>query len=128
MTLGSGGSGAVASASALQPAAPKFCIYRTSDGQNIPALAIEYKAPHKLSVDEVVTGLESEIRPERDVINQDGQGFAFTAKALAAAVVTQLFSYMIGKGIQYGYVCTGQAFVFLHIPVHHRFGGLHIAA
>ncbi|WQF90495.1 Putative protein kinase [Colletotrichum destructivum] len=23
---------------------------------------------------------------------------------------------MIGKGIQYGYVCTGEAFVFLHIP------------
>ncbi|KZZ90804.1 hypothetical protein AAL_07030 [Moelleriella libera RCEF 2490] len=28
----------------------------------------------------------------------------------------QLFSYMIGKGIQYGYVCTGEAFVFLDIP------------
>ncbi|PNY19708.1 Uncharacterized protein TCAP_07480 [Tolypocladium capitatum] len=130
MSIGRGGAGAAASASAPKPAAPKvrrrargkgnradqFCIYRTSDGQNVPALAIEYKAPHKLSVDEVVTGLESEIRPERDVINQDGQGFAFTARALAAAVVTQLFSYMIGKGIQYGYVCTGQAFVFLHIP------------
>ncbi|KAH8744830.1 hypothetical protein F5883DRAFT_609768 [Diaporthe sp. PMI_573] len=37
------------------------------------------------------------------------------AKALAAAIVIQLFSYMIGKGIQYGYVYTGEAFVFLHI-------------
>lgn len=96
--------------------ADQFCIYRTSDGQNIPALAFEYKAPHKLSVDEIVTGLESEIQPERDVINKEDQGFAFAAKSLAAAVVTQLFSYMIGKGIQYGYLCTGQSFVFLHIP------------
>ncbi|ROT39292.1 hypothetical protein SODALDRAFT_339678 [Sodiomyces alkalinus F11] len=96
--------------------ADQFCIYRTSDGRNVPALAIEYKAPHKLSVDELATGLESEIQPDRDVINQDGEGFVFSAKALAAAVVTQLFSYMVGKGIQYGYVCTGQAFVFLHIP------------
>ncbi|RSL85359.1 hypothetical protein CEP52_016164 [Fusarium oligoseptatum] len=95
--------------------ADQFCIYRTSDGQNFPFVAIEYKAPHKLSVDEVVTGLESAIEPERDVINQDGEGFPFLARRLAAAVVTQLFSYMIGKGIQYGYVCTGQAFVFLHI-------------
>ncbi|RTE70912.1 hypothetical protein BHE90_014686 [Fusarium euwallaceae] len=95
--------------------ADQFCIYRTSDGQNFPSVAIEYKAPHKLSVDEVVTGLESAIEPERDVINQDGEGFPFFARRLAAAVVTQLFSYMIGKGIQYGYVCTGQAFVFLHI-------------
>ncbi|KND87652.1 hypothetical protein TOPH_07728, partial [Tolypocladium ophioglossoides CBS 100239] len=75
----------------------------TSDGQKVPALAIEYKAPHKLSVDEAITGLESEIQPERDVINKDGQCFAFTARRLTAAVVTQLFSYMIGKGIQYGY-------------------------
>ncbi|KAB5560312.1 hypothetical protein GE09DRAFT_1173007 [Coniochaeta sp. 2T2.1] len=47
----------------------QFCIHRRSDGRRCPALAIEYKAPHKLSVDEV-----------------------------------------------YGYICTGQAFVFLHVP------------
>ncbi|KAK0701162.1 hypothetical protein B0T21DRAFT_379291 [Apiosordaria backusii] len=96
--------------------ADQFCIRRISDGQGSPVLAIEYKAPHKLRVEEIVTGLESEIWPERDVINKDGQGFVFMSRALAAAVVTQLFSYMIGKGIQYGYMCTGEAFVFLHIP------------
>ncbi|KAM4061551.1 kinase [Hirsutella rhossiliensis] len=131
MSLGTGSTGPTEPASGPKPpAAPKarrrargkgnradqFCIYRTSDGQKVPALAIEYKAPHKLSVDEVITGLESEIQPERDVINKDGQGFAFTARRLTAAVVTQLFSYMIGKGIQYGYVCTGQTRAFLHIP------------
>ncbi|RDA83115.1 hypothetical protein CP532_4445, partial [Ophiocordyceps camponoti-leonardi (nom. inval.)] len=96
--------------------ADQYCIYRRSDGQDIPMLAIEYKAPHKLSVDQVVTGLASEIQPERDVIDKDGQGFAFAARRLAAAVVTQLFSYMIGKGMQYGYVCTGETLAFLHIP------------
>lgn len=96
--------------------ADQFCIYRTLDGTNTPATAIEYKAPHKLSQDELVTGLVSEIQPERDVINRDGEDFAFAAKALATAVVTQLFSYMVGKGIQYSYVCTGQVFVFLRIP------------
>ncbi|RYP56570.1 hypothetical protein DL771_011749 [Monosporascus sp. 5C6A] len=96
--------------------ADQFCIYRTSHGQNIPTVAIEYKPPHKLSLDEIVMGLESEIQPKRDVIHKDGNGFAFASRTLAAAVVTQLFSYMIGKGIQYGYVCTGEAFVFLFIP------------
>ncbi|KAK6206178.1 hypothetical protein QIS74_13597 [Colletotrichum tabaci] len=76
--------------------ANQFCIHRTSDGRNIPAVAIEYKALHKLRRNEVVTGLASEIQPERDVINKDGEGFAYASKALAAAVVTQLFSYMIG--------------------------------
>ncbi|EFZ04007.2 lipopolysaccharide kinase (Kdo/WaaP) family protein [Metarhizium robertsii] len=93
-----------------------FCIYRTSECRNVPALAVEYKAPHKLSLDEIITGLEAEVQPERDVINKDSQGFVLTARRLAAAVVTQLFSYMIGKGIQFGYICTGQALVLLHIP------------
>jgi hypothetical protein len=95
--------------------ADQFCIYRTSDGANVPITAIEYKPPHKLSQDEVVTGLVSEIQPDRDVINKDGEGFVFASKALATAVVTQLFSYMVGKSLQFGYVCTGQTLVFLYI-------------
>lgn len=96
--------------------ADQFCVYRRSDGRNVPALAIEYKAPHKLTRDEVVAGLRGEIQPERDVINKNGNGFAFASRRLTAAVVTQLFSYMVDKGIQYGYVCTGETFIFLHIP------------
>ena len=96
--------------------ADQFCICKTSEGANIPVVAIEYKAPHKLSVNEVVTGLSSEIQPDEDIIHKEGEGFEFAAKVLAAAVVTQLFSYMIGKGLQYGYVCTGETFVFLYIP------------
>ncbi|KAL6789533.1 hypothetical protein GGI42DRAFT_347225 [Trichoderma sp. SZMC 28013] len=96
--------------------ADAFCVYKTLDGRKIPTVAIEYKPPHKLSVDELVRGLESEIRPERDVIHQEDDGSpAFRDKALAAAVVTQLFSYMVKKGIRYGYICTGQAYCFLHI-------------
>ncbi|KAI1159000.1 hypothetical protein F5B18DRAFT_667149 [Nemania serpens] len=34
--------------------ADQFCIYKRSNGRNVPALAIEYKAPHKLTKDEVV--------------------------------------------------------------------------
>ncbi|KAL6789544.1 hypothetical protein GGI42DRAFT_365794 [Trichoderma sp. SZMC 28013] len=93
-----------------------FCVYKTLDGRKIPTVAIEYKPPHKLSVDELVRGLESEIRPDRDVIHQQDDGSpAFRDRALAAAVVTQLFSYMVNKGIRYGYICTGQAYCFLHI-------------
>ncbi|KAK5146187.1 hypothetical protein LTR04_001103 [Oleoguttula sp. CCFEE 6159] len=96
--------------------ADQFCIYKQSDGKGVPVVAIEYKAPHKLTVEEIVAGLASEIHPAKDVINQEGDDFIFLSRSLMAAVITQLFSYMIGKGIQYGYVCTGEAFVFLHIP------------
>ncbi|KAK3938277.1 hypothetical protein QBC46DRAFT_365611 [Diplogelasinospora grovesii] len=114
MFIGSGGTGAAMSVSAPRPLALKargkgnradqFCIYRTSDGRRFPALAIEYKAP------------ETERRRSCHG-SRDGDDSAFAARYLAAAVITQLFSYMIGKGIQYGYICTGQAFVFLYIPV-----------
>ncbi|KAJ2893950.1 hypothetical protein MKZ38_008056 [Zalerion maritima] len=68
-----------------------------------PALAIEYKAPHKRMRDELVTGRQSEIWSERDVINQNDEGFVFASRLFAAAIVTQLFAHMIRKDIQYGY-------------------------
>ncbi|KAH7019485.1 hypothetical protein EDB80DRAFT_700935 [Ilyonectria destructans] len=98
------------------PSPGQCCIYRTSNGCNVPVLAIEYKAPNKLSCDEITTGLASDIDLNHDVIHNDGQGFRSTARRLASTVVSQLFFYMVGKGVQYGYVCTGEAFVFLHIP------------
>ncbi|KAI0388206.1 hypothetical protein F5Y17DRAFT_463959 [Xylariaceae sp. FL0594] len=42
--------------------ADQFCVYRRSDGRNVPALAIEYKGPHKLTRDEVVADLRGEIQ------------------------------------------------------------------
>lgn len=94
----------------------EFLVFKTSDGAQAPVAAIQYKPPHKLSIHQLVTGLSSEIWPERDIINTNSDDFVSTSRRLATAAITQLFSYMIGKGLQYGYVCTGQAFVFLHIP------------
>lgn len=96
--------------------ADQFCIHHLSNDLRIPASATEYKPPHKLTLGEIVSGLVSEIQPDRDVINQEGEGFTFAARRLTTAVVTQLFSYMVGKGIQYGYITQGEAYVFLHIP------------
>ncbi|KAL2887437.1 hypothetical protein HOO65_050558 [Ceratocystis lukuohia] len=95
--------------------ADKFCLYNTSNYRNIPLVALEYKPPHKLTQDQLVTGLSSDIQPACDIINRDGEGFEFTSKCLASAAITQLFSYMLSKGIRYGYICTGEAFVFLNI-------------
>ncbi|KAJ6445211.1 Rab-GAP/TBC domain protein [Purpureocillium lavendulum] len=96
--------------------ADQFCIYRNESGRSYPSLAIEYKAPHKLSREQIVAGLGCEIRPQHDVINAEGEGFMFESTRLCAAVITQLFSYMLGLGTSYGYICTGEVFIFLHIP------------
>ncbi|KAI1954180.1 hypothetical protein LOZ12_004231 [Ophidiomyces ophidiicola] len=96
--------------------ADRFCVYRRGAEGNIPAIAIEYKAPHKLTCDEIITGLSGEIQPARDVIGKEENTSEFYSMRLVTVVITQLFSYMIGKNLQYGYVCTGEAFIFLHIP------------
>jgi len=96
--------------------ADQFCIYRHNDGQSIPAVAIEYKAPHKLMREEIVAGLSGEIVPDRDVIDKEIDSLESSSKWLLAAVITQCFSYMVNRGVQYGYIFTGDAIVFLHIP------------
>jgi len=47
----------------------QFCIYKQSEGPVVPVVAIEYKSPHKLTVEKIVAGLASEIHPASDVIN-----------------------------------------------------------
>ncbi|KAF2193045.1 hypothetical protein K469DRAFT_551681 [Zopfia rhizophila CBS 207.26] len=37
-------------------------------------------------------------------------------RRLMAAVITQAFSYMVKIGLEYGCVCTGEAFIFLRVP------------
>ena len=95
--------------------ADQFCVHLVANEQQKPVYAVEFKAPHKVTVPELVTGLHP-MDLARDVIDQEGDTFEFHATRLVAAVVTQIFSYMIDSGVQYGYICTGEAFVFLHIP------------
>lgn len=83
--------------------------------RRIPAYAGEFKAPHKLTLAELIAGFH-EMEPARDVIDKAGDTFEFHATHLVTAVVTQIFSYLVDSGVQYGYICTGEAFVFLHIP------------
>ncbi|CAK7274072.1 hypothetical protein SEPCBS119000_005982 [Sporothrix epigloea] len=93
-----------------------YCNYLTSDGTEIAKTVIDYRLPQELTQDVLLEGLVSEIQPARDVIGKRGGDAASASRARATAVVTQLFSCMIDKGIQYGYVCTGQTYIFLHIP------------
>ncbi|KAJ5794985.1 hypothetical protein N7457_001584 [Penicillium paradoxum] len=95
--------------------ADQFCVHTVANEQKKPVYAVEFKAPHKLTIPELVAGLH-EIDLARDVIDQEGDTFEYHATRLVSAVVTQIFSYMIDSGLQDGYICTGEAFVFLHIP------------
>ncbi|PYH64006.1 uncharacterized protein BO88DRAFT_458501 [Aspergillus vadensis CBS 113365] len=54
----------------------------------------------------------------RDVIDQEGKTFEFYAARLVAAMVTQIFSYMIDSGVRYSYICTGEAFADGELRLH----------
>ncbi|KAL2002533.1 hypothetical protein VTN02DRAFT_6556 [Thermoascus thermophilus] len=94
--------------------ADQFCFHVISDEQRVPVYAVEHKAPHKLSLAEILAGLH-EMDLENDVINTNGDSFEYYATRLVAAVITQLFSYMVDIGVRYGYICTGEALICLNI-------------
>jgi hypothetical protein len=96
--------------------ADQFCIYELSDGTKTITTAAEFKPPQKLPLKSIIAGLHGEIRPVEEVINKYSESFEFLSKRLVTAVIAQLFSDMIRKGIPWGYVYTGEAIIFLHIP------------
>ncbi|KAK4040486.1 hypothetical protein C8A01DRAFT_46203 [Parachaetomium inaequale] len=81
------------------------------------AFVVEYKAPHKLTVAHLRLGLrEMDIRTEVVVpITSNPEHFQYDSERLVAAAVTQTYHYMIENGLEYSYLSTGEAFVFLKI-------------
>ncbi|KAL1969138.1 hypothetical protein VTN77DRAFT_392 [Rasamsonia byssochlamydoides] len=92
-----------------------FCIQRRNNEQRIPIFAIEFKTPKKLSVPVLIAGFQ-EMQPARDVIDKKPDSFESWAKRLVAAAITEFYSYMVSRGVRHGYIFTGEAFLFLHIP------------
>ncbi|KAG6156822.1 hypothetical protein E4U11_005504 [Claviceps purpurea] len=96
--------------------ADEFCsIKRSSTGESEIVLAVQYKLPQKLPVSLLVAALDNttEINLDTGIIDEDGEEFG--PKQLVAAVIAQLFSVLVSKGLRFGYIDTGEAKVFLHI-------------
>ncbi|KAG6162716.1 hypothetical protein E4U11_002478 [Claviceps purpurea] len=92
-----------------------WSIKNSSTGDSEIVLAVEYKLPQKLPVSLLVAALDntSEMNLDTGIIDEDGEEFG--PKQLVAAVITQLFSTLVRKGLRFGYIDTGEAKVFLHI-------------
>ena len=107
-----------APASSVRVRADQFCVYNTSVDNTqirIPAFISEYKAPHKLQLGYINEGLDD--MDLQDVIRYcENETDRDRYRRLIAAVITQAFSYMVRSGLEYGYVCTGEAFIFLRVP------------
>ncbi|EZF70288.1 hypothetical protein H105_07348 [Trichophyton soudanense CBS 452.61] len=98
-----------------RPRADQFCVYNTGPERAIPAFIIEYKAPHKLTLAIIEAGL-MEMDVDDVVIYNESDDPVKLAQRRVAAVISQAFSYMIQAELEFGYVCTGEAFIFLRVP------------
>ncbi|CAI7673775.1 unnamed protein product [Penicillium palitans] len=98
-----------------RPRADQFCVYNKGPEEKVPAFIVEYKAPHKLMLAHIKAGLR-EMELDQVVRYQESDKPEDTCQRVVAAVIAQAFSYMIKGGMEYGYVCTGEAFIFLRVP------------
>jgi hypothetical protein len=86
------------------------------------AFVVEYKAPHKLTLPHLRLGLR-EMDIYNGVVNrcsiptsEDADAlFQYHSDELVASAVSQTYHYMIEGGLEYSYLTTGEAIVFLKV-------------
>jgi predicted Ser/Thr protein kinase len=103
----------------------QICVYKCNKDdatRRRMAFFVEYKAPHKLTLPHLRLGLrdmdiydEVVNRVTKPLTGDTEALFQYTSDKLVAAAVTQTYHYMIEGGLEYSYVTTGEAFIFLKI-------------
>ncbi|KAI9888709.1 MAG: hypothetical protein M1814_006520 [Vezdaea aestivalis] len=110
--------------SAAVPMVDQMCVYVDNQGESssrIAAFIMEYKPPHKLSRADLEEGLQApmnirdEILGRAQILSEEEEEAKYYSKVLVAKTMTQTYDYMIKMGLEYSFVTTGEAFVFLHI-------------
>ncbi|PWY91626.1 hypothetical protein BO94DRAFT_623046 [Aspergillus sclerotioniger CBS 115572] len=103
-----------------RPSRPdQFCI-RRGDSDSI-LTTVEYKPPHKLSVENIRSGLrpmdfwEEVVAPDF-VPTQEEEKLRYNAARLTGSALVQEFHVMIQQGLEYSYLTNGLALVLLRVP------------
>ncbi|KGY15451.1 hypothetical protein PABG_11764 [Paracoccidioides brasiliensis Pb03] len=82
---------------------------------------VEYKPPHKLSVENFRVGLrpmnfwETVVKPRTIPVDKE-EKLKHNAQQISGSAVVQHYHTMIEDGIPYAYVTNGLAFILLHVP------------
>lgn len=118
--------GVDASASQLsqieRPKADSFFFIHRVDGNTHTLLATaEYKPPHKISVEAFRLGLRDMnlykyiVRSNKIPTDKEAKS-RYDAERLVCSAIVQEYHVMIQEGLEYSYVTTGIARVFLRVP------------
>lgn len=99
----------------------QFCIHRVDGGSNALLTTVEYKPPHKLSVETIRAGFrqmdfwQEVVNP--DTIPTDGpEKLRYNAARLAGSAGVQQFHVMIQQGLGGSYITNGLIDVQLWVP------------
>ncbi|KAG0155433.1 hypothetical protein PDIDSM_1010 [Penicillium digitatum] len=84
------------------PRPDQFCINRVNGNTNTLLTTVEYKPPHKLSVEALRVGLR-----EMDL---------WKCMRLVCSAIVQEYHVMIQEGLEYSYVTNGVARILLRVP------------
>ncbi|GIK07190.1 hypothetical protein Aspvir_002846 [Aspergillus viridinutans] len=109
--------------SSRHPRADQFCIHRVDGATNILLTTVEYKPPHKLSVEHLRKGLRpmefwKEVVNRNEIPVEKNQKLIYNAEQLANSVLAQEYHVMIQEGLEYSYITNGLALVLLRVPYH----------
>ncbi|KMP06908.1 hypothetical protein CISG_04153 [Coccidioides immitis RMSCC 3703] len=103
-----------------RPRSDQLCVFRKDDEVETLLFIIEYKAGHKLLPANLRAGLQpsnfwEDVVQAHLIPTDQEEKLIYNAKQITGAAITQAFDYMIKEGVEYGYLTTGEVFIFLHI-------------
>ncbi|EFR00754.1 hypothetical protein MGYG_03758 [Nannizzia gypsea CBS 118893] len=112
----------VAQKSDIYPSRPdQFCIHRVNGETSHIVTTVEYKPPHKLSVENLRSGLKP-IRFWDEVVRSDSvpidkdEKLKYNALVLTGSAIAQEYHVMLQEGLEYSYLTNGIALVLLRVP------------
>lgn len=99
----------------------QFCIHRVDSNTSTLLTTVEYKPPHKLSVENLRVGLRpmnpwTEVATRETIPSEPAEHLKYNAELLTCCAVAQEFHVMIQEGLEYSYVTNGLSLVLLRVP------------
>lgn len=104
-----------------RPRPDQFCIHRVDGSANTLLLTVEYKPPHKLSVENLRARLRpmnlwEELVQKSHIPTDPAEKLQYNAEVLVNSAVVQAYDVMIEEGRAYSILTNGLARVLLHVP------------
>ena len=98
----------------------QFCVHRKDGNTNTLVTTVEYKPPHKLTVENLRAGLRpmdfmKEVVLLETIPTDPAGKLKHNAEQLTGAVLAQEYHVMINEGLEYSYVTNGLALVLLQV-------------